>query len=218
MSEPSWWPDGDSNANRLPLSALEHYAYCPRQAALIHVEGVFTDDVNTVRGHLAHERVDKPGVRATAAAGMRQHYAVPVWSASLGLYGRCDVVEIGNGLAIPVEHKIGSYKPGGPADVQAAAQALCLREMLDLDVPYAHVFTHHDRRRHQVALTDGVKAAVRDAIAGIRAVLLAPELPTPPADARCRRCSLLNDCLPHALTRAAHNDLFTPQPLGAWNA
>ena len=56
----NWWPDGDSNAARLPLSALEQYAYCPRQAALIHVDGVFTDDVNTVRGYIAHQWVDKP--------------------------------------------------------------------------------------------------------------------------------------------------------------
>jgi len=60
--------------------------------------------------------------------------------------------------------------------------------------------------------------AVRDAIAGIRALLFAPELPTPPADARCRRCSLLDDCLPYALTQPTRDDLFTPQPLGAWNA
>jgi len=86
--------------------------------------------------------------------GMRQHFAVPVWSVILGLYCRCDVIELGNGVAVPVEHKIGSYQPGGPADVQAAAQALCLREMLDIDVPYAQVFTHADRRRQKVVLTN----------------------------------------------------------------
>jgi CRISPR-associated exonuclease Cas4 len=142
----TWWPDGDTHAERIPLSALEHHAYCPRQAALIHVDGVFTDDVNTVRGHLAHDRVDRTGIRATATAGMRQHYAVPVWSTTLGLYGRCDVVEVRAEIAVPVEHKIGTYHPGGPADIQVAAQALCLREMLDFEVPHGEVFTHADRR------------------------------------------------------------------------
>lgn len=212
----TWWPDGDSNAGRIPLSALEHYAYCPRQAALIHVEGIFTDDVNTVRGHLAHERVDKPGVRATAAPGTWQHYAVPVWSDVLRIYGRCDVVEIGNGMAVPVEHKIGQYRPDGPADVQVAAQALCLREMLDLDVPYGEVFTHTDRRRHRVALTSDLIAAVTGIVAALRAVLTAARLPPPVADKRCRRCSLLDDCLPRALT--AQSDLYSPRPLGDWHA
>jgi CRISPR-associated exonuclease Cas4 len=213
----TWWPDGDSNAGRIPLSALEHYAYCPRQAALIHVEGVFTDDVNTVRGHLAHERVDRPGVRATAAAGTRQHYAVPVWSNTLGLYGRCDVVEIGKGIAAPIEHKVGAYQPGGPADVQVAAQALCLRDMLDLDVPYGEVFTHADRRRHRVTLTDSLTEAVADTVAALRVVLIAPQLPPPVADRRCRRCSLLDDCLPRALNNNP-SDLYTPRPLGDWHA
>ncbi|MFI1995333.1 Dna2/Cas4 domain-containing protein [Actinoplanes sp. NPDC020271] len=148
----TWWPEGDNDASRIPIPALEHYAYCPRQAALIHVDGIFTDDVNTVRGHLAHERVDRPGIRATATPGTRQHYAVPVCSRTLSLYGRCDIVEIGGRAAVPVEHKIGAYRPGGPADLQAATQALCLRETLDLEIPYAQVFTHADRRRHRVEI------------------------------------------------------------------
>ena len=212
----TWWPDGDSNAGRIPLSALEHLAYCPRQAALIHVEGVFTDDVNTVRGHLAHERVDRPGVRATAAPGVRQHYAVPVWSDTLGIYGRCDVVEIGHGIAVPVEHKIGEYRPDGPADIQVAAQVLCLRDMLDLDVPYGEVFTHADRRRHRVAISGDLIAAVTGTVTALRAVLAAPRLPPPVADRRCRSCSLLDDCLPRALS--GQSDLYSPRPLGDWNA
>jgi CRISPR-associated exonuclease Cas4 len=212
----TWWPDGDQDASRIPISAVEHYAYCPRQAGLIHVDGVFTDDVNTVRGQLAHERVDRPGIRATATPGTRQHYAVPVYSRALGLYGRCDVVEIGDGIAVPIEHKIGVYRPGGPADLQAAAQALCLRETLALQVPYAQVFTHADRRRHRVDLTTELIDRVTRIVAELRTVLAAAPLPAPVADRRCRRCSLLDDCLPHALQVPA--DLFTPRPLGTWDA
>ncbi|MEV6342778.1 CRISPR-associated protein Cas4 [Actinoplanes sp. NPDC051851] len=212
----AWWPDGDNGASRIPISALEHYAYCPRQAALIHVDGIFTDDVNTVRGRLAHERVDRPGIRATATPGTRQHYAVPVYSRILGLYGRCDVVEIGHGTAVPVEHKIGAYRAGGPADLQTAAQALCLRETLDLQVPYAQVFTHADRRRHRVEITPDVLDTITGIVAGLRTVLVARQLPVPVADRRCRRCSLLDECLPRALHDPA--DLFTPRPLGTWDA
>lgn len=214
----SWWPDADTNADRIPLSALEHHAYCPRQAALIHLDGVFTDDVNTIRGHLAHDRVDTPGIRATATPGTRQYYAMPVFSRALGLYGRCDVVEIGDGTAIPVEHKIGRYQPGGPADIQVTAQVLCLREMLDLDVPHGDVFTHADRRRHHVTITDQLIDTVHTIVAQLRAALSSPHLPPPVTDRRrCRRCSLLDDCLPH-IVASRPADLFTPRPLGDWDA
>ena len=212
----NWWPDGDNHPDRIALSALEHYTYCPRQAALIHIDGIFTDDVNTVRGHLAHDRVDRPGIRATASVGMRQHYAVPVWSANLGVYGRCDVIETNDTVAVPVEHKIGAYRPGGPADVQVAAQAMCLREMLDIDVPHGEVFTHADRRRHRVELTRELTAAVRVAIAGMRSVLTDTGLPAAAADARCRHCSLIDDCLPHELLKPAQEP-YRARPLGAWH-
>jgi CRISPR-associated exonuclease Cas4 len=141
------------------------------------------------------------------------------------LYGRCDVVEIGHGAVVPVEHKIGHYQPNGPVDIQVAAQALCLREMLnrdpaddsDVGVPYAEVFTHADRRRHRVTLTDDLITAVTDTVAALRMVLTAPRLPPPVADRRCRRCSLLDDCLPRALTTTPA-DLYTPRPLGDWDA
>jgi CRISPR-associated exonuclease Cas4 len=147
---------------------------------------------------------------------MRQHYAVPVYSVTLGLYGRCDVVETGPGIAIPIEHKIGSYRPGGPADIQVAAQVLCLREMLDVNVPHGEVFTHADRRRHHVTVDESMLSSVRHTVDALRTTLAAPALPTPPADQRCRRCSLLNDCLPHALVRPT-GDTFTPRELGHWD-
>jgi CRISPR-associated exonuclease Cas4 len=147
---------------------------------------------------------------------MRQHYAVPVWSAQIGLYGRCDVVEIGLSLAVPIEHKIGAYRPGGPADMQVIGQVLCLREMLGIEVPYGEVFTHADRRRHRVDVTDDLVTVVNDMTRAIRRLLTARRLPGPLADRRCRRCSLLDDCLPHALTMSP-TDLFVPRPLGQWN-
>lgn len=211
-----WWPDGDNDPARIPVSALEHHAYCPRQAALIHLDGVFTDDVNTTRGQLAHERVDQPGIRATAAPGMRQHYAVPIWSTTLGLFGRCDVVEVGDGIAIPIEHKIGAYHPDGPADLQVAAQILCLAEMLDRPVPYGEVFTHVDRRRHRVELTEFLLGRVHDTIAQLRTILIERSLPLPCVDSRCQRCSMRDDCLPTALIAPIH-DPDQPRPLGTWD-
>ena len=115
MDAGSWWPDGDLGEGRIPLAALEHADYCLRQAALIHVDGVFIDDNRTVSGTLAHRNVHElkyPLPRSEAAA--RLVTGVPVWSNRLGLYGICDAVEMSASSVLPIEHKIGPYHPGGP--------------------------------------------------------------------------------------------------------
>jgi len=86
MDSGPWWPDGDTSAGRIPLSALEHADYCLRQAALIHVDGVYADDARTVSGTLAHQNVHEmknPAARSEAAT--RILTGVPVWSHRLGL-------------------------------------------------------------------------------------------------------------------------------------
>jgi len=215
-----WWPGGDRQAGRLPLSALEHHAYCPRQAALIHLDNVFADNVETMRGNVAHANVHEPSPTLPLPTGsrMRQITGLQVWSDRLGLYGVCDVVEIDATTAIPIEHKVGRYVPGGPADLQAGAQALCLRDMLPLDVPYAEVFSHADRRRHRVELTDALIARIISTADQMRDILTDAALPDAVADRRCRRCSLEPDCLPNLARQAAdHDDLFTPRPAGRWH-
>ncbi|MFX0578774.1 CRISPR-associated endonuclease Cas1 [Nocardia nepalensis] len=125
-------PDPSAAGDRwsVPISALEHYAYCPRQAVLIWQEAYFESNVDTVRGDLAHEAVDRGGT-LTGRVGARIWRSLPVHSDDLAVHGICDtVVRTVRGL-IPVEHKSGTYKPGGPADLQVAAQVLCLREMFD---------------------------------------------------------------------------------------
>lgn len=217
MPAATWWPGGDDCAGRIPLSALEHYAYCPRQAALIHVDGVYDDNSDTVRGTLAHETVHTPSPPPRSRAdGPRLVTGMPVWSERLNLYGICDGVEITGRRVVPVEHKIGPYVAGGPADVQAAGQALCLREMLDADVPHAEVFSHTDRRRHRVQLTDALVARVERIAAELLDILADTALPPAVNDKRCRRCSLRHDCLPTLVADPPGGDLFTPRPLGAW--
>lgn len=220
MTPAAWWPDGDRQAGRLPISALEHHAYCPRQAALIHLDNVFADNVETMRGNVAHAQVHEPSpaLPIPPTSGMRQVTGLKVWSDRLGLYGVCDIVEINATTAVPVEHKVGRYVPGGPADLQAGAQALCLRDMLPLDVPYAEVFSHADRRRHRIELTDALADRILSTAEQIRDILTDAALPNAVADRRCRRCSLEPDCLPTLTVRAAGTtDLFTPRPAGHWH-
>ena len=204
MDSGSWWPDGDAGAGRIPLSALEHADYCLRQAALIHIDGVYADDARTVSGTLAHQNVHQmknPAARSEAAT--RILTGVPVWSQRLGLYGICDAIDISPGTALPVEHKIGPYVPGGPADVQAAAQALCLAEMLGIDVPAACVFSHADRHRHLIQVSPALKSRVEELAFALRTVLRTSQLPKAEYARRCRRCSLRHDCLPNLVSAAA---------------
>ena len=77
----------------IPLSALNHYLYCPRRAALIHIEGIFEENEHTIRGDIAHEHADLPGYEV--AKGVTLLRALPVWSERLGLSGKCDIVEAG---------------------------------------------------------------------------------------------------------------------------
>jgi len=117
---------GGDTLVEIPLSALEHYAYCHRQTALIHVEGVWDDSGDTVRGDLSHRAVDLPGV--SRRRGVTVVRSLPVWSDVHGLRGICDIVEFDGRTATPVEYKIGRYLPGGPAHLQLGGQALCLVE------------------------------------------------------------------------------------------
>ena len=134
----------------IPLSALEHVAYCERQAALIHVEATWADSIDTVRGDLAHRAVDLPGIRRRH--GLTTVRALPVHSHQHGLHGICDLVEITGTAAVPVEYKVGPYRPGGPADLQVAGQAICLAE-IGYQVPVGYVYSAADRKRHEVPIT-----------------------------------------------------------------
>jgi CRISPR-associated exonuclease Cas4 len=198
----------------IPISALEHHAYCPRQAALIHVEGYFDTTVDTVRGDLAHAAVNRPGM-GHGRDHSRLFRSLPVWSEEFGLHGVCDVVQFDPTGPLPVEHKSGSYRPGGPADVQVGAQVLCLREMFQAEVPTGVIFAGKDRRRHEIRVDDALVARVQTTTTAVRALLEQSLLPEPVRDSRCRRCSLRPGCMPEA---PKHVDgLFMPRPEGEWH-
>ncbi|WAL63768.1 CRISPR-associated protein Cas4 [Amycolatopsis cynarae] len=206
---------GLAEQRSIPISALEHHAYCPRQAALIHVDGYFESNVDTVRGDLAHAAVDRGGA-GQDRRGQRVWHSLPVWSQMLGLHGVCDTVQFDRDGPKPVEHKSGGYRPGGPADLQVAAQVLCLREMFGAPVPYGIVFSGRDRKRHDVMVDEDLEARVRETAELVRALLEGDRLPEPVNDKRCRRCSLQPGCLPEA-PPAALTSLFVPKPEAEWN-
>ena len=204
-----------TDLREVPLSALEHYAYCHRQAALIHVEGIWSESAETVRGDLSHTTVDLPGIQRRR--GVTTIRSLPVWSDTHGLRGVCDVVEFDNTMATPVEYKVGRYKVGGPAELQLGGQALCLREA-GFDVPVGFIYSVAERRRHAIPIDTRLLDQVVAATVAIRRLLDTPALPAARNDTRCRRCSLREDCLPELTDgrRQTLPDLLTPRPLGQW--
>ncbi|RVW02205.1 CRISPR-associated protein Cas4 [Rhodococcus xishaensis] len=207
--------DDATELRSVPLAGLEHVEYCERQAALIQIEGIWSENIHTVRGDLVHKGVDLPGVRSRK--GINGIRALPVFSSELGLHGVCDLVEFSGNHAVPVEYKAGAYRAGGPADVQLAGQAACLTGA-GFAVPVGYVYSAADRHRHAVPITDDLLDRMRRAADRLRALLEHDQLPRARNDARCRRCSLRDDCLPTLTHRADPPvDLFTPRPLGGWH-
>lgn len=184
----------------VPISALQHYSYCPRQCALIHVEQTFDENLFTLRGRRVHERVERS--ETETVGGVRTEFALPLWSERLGLVGKADAVWfMADGTPYPVEHKVGRKKAREADDIQLCAQALCLEEMLDRPVPAGAVFYYASRRRREVAFSQDLRAITEKTAVAVHALLAARQLPAPAADARCRHCSLIDACMPFTLAR-----------------
>ncbi|MDD2769695.1 MAG: CRISPR-associated protein Cas4 [Methylococcus sp.] len=201
---------------QIPLSALQHYSYCPRQCALIHQEQTFVENVFTLRGQRLHERVDEPDTRCEK--GVRIEQALPLFCDRLGLNGKADVVEfLADGTPRPVEYKHGPRRQKEHDDIQVAAQALCLEEMLGREVPEGVVFHHSSRRRRVVPITSELRMTVERLTLEVRAMLESGRLPPAAADAKlCRGCSLKDTCQPElvgadAAIGQAAKTLFEPE-------
>lgn len=191
-----------NEADPVPLSALQHWAYCPRQCGLIHLEQAFADNLHTARGQAVHHLVDTPGYEIKS--GVRVERALPVWNDRLNLIGKADLVEFHpDGTVYPVEFKHGAKRQKLHDDLQLAAQAICLEEMLDRSVSKGAIFHASSHRRREVAVTPELRRLVEETATAIRAMLASGILPPPVNDARCRECSLKDICQPEALAGRA---------------
>jgi CRISPR-associated exonuclease Cas4 len=199
----------------VPLSALQHWVYCPRQCGLIHLEQAFEDNIHTARGQAVHRLVDAPGYEIKA--GVKVERSLPLWSDRLGLIGKADLVEFHpDGTVFPVEFKHGRKRQKTHDDIQLTAQAMCLEDMLGRPVPLGAIYHASSHRRREVAITSALRDLVIETAEAIRVMLRAGVLPPPVFDARCRECSLKDICQPEALTamRIQHElraRLFDPE-------
>lgn len=190
-----------SDGELLPLSGLQHIAYCERQYALIHVEQAWEESVDTLRGEYFHERVDTVGY--SSADGVRAERRVRLVSHELGLYGVADIVEFyrdTDGLhAVPVEYKVGKPKRKSWDRLQACAQAMCLEEMYELSINEAYLFYGETRRRERVRIDKKMREQVRNLSRRMHEVFDSEVLPVDVIESRCKRCSLADVCMPKAI-------------------
>ena len=189
----------------ITLSALQHWAYCPRQCGLIHLEQAFDDNLHTLRGQAVHRQVDDPGFEFRRC--LRVERSLPVWSDTQGLIGKADVVEFEpDGTPYPVEYKHGSrHKAADIAacdDLQLAAQALCLQEMTGRAVTEGALYYASSKRRRVVAIDTALLQWVRSTREAVVAMLASRRLPAPTQDTRrCKGCALRDRCQPEAFAR-----------------
>jgi len=183
------------------LSALQHHLFCPRQCALIHVEGLWAEDGATAEGRILHERVDagrperRPGVKILRGVALR--------SLALGVAGVADVVEFTGRppRPFPVEYKRGRPKSHRADEVQLCAQAVCLEEMFGGSVAEGALYYGETRRRQPVTFDAPLRALTAEVAAAARANILAGHTPLPTLTPACRRCSLEPLCRPARLEK-----------------
>jgi CRISPR-associated exonuclease Cas4 len=203
-----------SEDDLLPLSGLQHMAFCERQWALIHIERQWEENPLTAEGRVLHQHVHEAGSESRKTLVVVR--GLPLHNFRLGISGQADSVEFraakpgdpagvkldgkpGRWLPSPVEYKRGKPKKQICDLVQVCAQALCLEEMFDIAIPVGALFYATPRRRQEVAFTPQLRAQTETLCARMQALYARRETPAPVYTKGCENCSLKNTCLPRTL-------------------
>lgn len=187
------------------LSALQHYAYCPRQCALIHIEQVWSENIFTAEGRIMHEKADSN--KHESRGNVRIDYSVPLRSLRLGLVGKADVVEFhlqkdGTWLPFPVEYKRGKPKADDCDKVQLCAQTICFEEMLKVEIMEGALFYGQTRRREDVVFDMALRQETEDTAKKVHELIKSGITPKAEYSKKCDRCSLLELCMPKTCGKA----------------
>jgi CRISPR-associated exonuclease Cas4 len=188
----------------IQLSSLQHYAFCPRQCALIHVEQVWAENRLTAEGRIMHEHVHEEGDESRG--NVRVERGASLRSLRLGLIGKADVVEYhrqadGTWQAYPVEYKRGKPKPDHSDKIQICAQALCLEEMINAPVPSGALFYGKTRRRLDVDFDEALRLETQNVAKLTHDLIEAGLTPKPIYAKRCESCSLMAECMPKTIQK-----------------
>ncbi|NLB89720.1 MAG: CRISPR-associated protein Cas4 [Clostridiales bacterium] len=191
----------------LMLSGLQHFAFCPRQWALIHIEQQWQENLLTVQGMLMHERAHSETTEKRGNTIISR--GLHIQSQTLGITGICDVVEFhvdslgiaingysGTYKVLPVEYKKGRPKEHNADELQLCAQAMCLEEMLMCDIPIGNLYYGENRRRTQVNFSKALRDEVRELVNEMHRLYKRKHTPMVKYASRCKSCSLVDICLP----------------------
>ncbi len=202
---PVQMPSSDHGMESIPVSALQHAVYCMRQCALIHLERLWEENRFTAEGRVLHQVIDEAGHRRKA--GVRQVMSLPIYSIRLNLTGVADMVEFHESRTgttpFPVEFKRGKAKVHRADEVQLCAQALCLEEMTGTEVPMGAFYYGQTKRRKEVSFDAELRTLTETTVIQVATLFLQGR--TPPAEyeaAKCRGCSLLDQCRPKTMERS----------------
>jgi CRISPR-associated exonuclease Cas4 len=181
------------------LSALNHYLYCPRRCALIHIEQLWDENLFTAEGRIMHDKVDT--ANCESRGNVRIEYGVPMRSLRLGLIGKADVVEFhkiddGMWMPFPVEYKRGKPKMDDCDKVQLCAQAICLEEMIGVEIKSGALFYGRTRRREDVVFDERLRRETEDTAKKVHALIESGTTPKPEYSKKCKKCSLYDLCMP----------------------
>jgi CRISPR-associated exonuclease Cas4 len=203
-----------ADADLIPLSALQHYLFCPRQCALIHIEQAWAENRFTAEGRVLHEATNDIGTEKRR--GVRVVTSMPLVSKRLGVSGIADLVEMhksddGQWRPFPVEYKRGKPKTHRADEVQLCAQAMALEEMFKCVLDEGALFYGETRRRVTVPLDATLRQLTQDVASATRTLLKGDATPPPVyAKSTCNNCSLYELCQPKRLSRTL--------PASAWLA
>lgn len=192
----------------LQLSGIQHFAFCPRQWALIHLENLWQENLQTAQGQLLHQRCHDAG-QDESRGDLLILRDLRISSPSLGLSGACDVVEFhrdpkgvslqgrdGLWMPYPVEYKRGKPKPHQADELQLCAQAICLEEMLCCSIPEGALFYGEPRRRQTITLDKSLRQTVKEMAEQMHQYAQRGYTPKVKPKKGCSACSLKDLCLP----------------------
>lgn len=200
----------------LMLSGIQHICFCPRQWALIHIEQAWAENHLTVEGEWLHQRVDDPllMIKRRDIVSLR---SLSLVSRRLGVYGLSDVVElhrsdsqekaiqhpdyIGYWNLIPIEYKRGKPKKDESDEVQLCAQAICLEEMHQIEIPHGFLYCGETRHREMISFTTTLRQRVEELCEQMHFLFEEERTPLPEYKSHCKLCSLIDVCLPKSFAK-----------------
>lgn len=205
-----------SEEDMLMLSGIQHYMFCPRQWALIHIEQQWDENRLTVEGQILHTNVDNPYYRQKNGNKITLR-AVQIASKRLGLYGVTDAIELlpsdnrvntikhpvypGNWIPYPIEYKRGSSKPDERDEVQLTAQVICMEEMYDISITEAAIYYGEMKRREVINITPSLRELTISCADQMHRLYKSGMTPKAIKKASCRSCSLIDICMPQLVNK-----------------